>query len=77
MASEERKQQNNVIKEQNVHNALGAGEPEAETDAFQCGRCKNVRLFLLYIVGFSVADLIRCSTRLDTGKLKLVLQTSQ
>jgi hypothetical protein len=44
MASEERKQKNSEINQQNVHNALGAGEPEAETDAFQCGRCKNVRL---------------------------------
>lgn len=43
MASEERKQKNNEINQLNVHNALGAGEPEAETDAFQCGRCKNVR----------------------------------
>lgn len=47
MASEERKQKNEAINEQNVHNALGAGEPEAETDAFQCGRCKNVRFLYL------------------------------
>ncbi|KAG8704157.1 RNA polymerase II elongation factor [Ceratobasidium sp. 395] len=43
MASEERKQKNSEINQQNVHNALGAGEPEAETDAFQCGRCKNYK----------------------------------
>ncbi|KAG9118631.1 RNA polymerase II elongation factor [Ceratobasidium sp. 392] len=43
MASEERKQKNDQINQQNVHNALGAGEPEAETDAFQCGRCKNYK----------------------------------
>ncbi|KAF8599177.1 transcription elongation factor [Ceratobasidium sp. AG-I] len=43
MASEERKQKNNEINQLNVHNALGAGEPEAETDAFQCGRCKNYK----------------------------------
>ena len=43
MASEERKQQIDDMKQQNVHNALGAGEPEAETDAFQCGRCKNYK----------------------------------
>lgn len=43
MASEEMKQKNNALNEQNVHNALGAGEPEAETDAFQCGRCKNFK----------------------------------
>ncbi|KAL5638708.1 hypothetical protein ACGC1H_003163 [Rhizoctonia solani] len=43
MASEERKQQNSALNEANVHAALGAGEPEAETDAFQCGRCKNYK----------------------------------
>lgn len=43
MASEERKQKNSEINQLNVHNALGAGEPEAETDAFQCGRCKNYK----------------------------------
>ncbi|KAF8756507.1 Transcription elongation factor [Rhizoctonia solani] len=43
MASEERKQQNSALNEANVHAALGAGEPEAETDAFQCGRCKNFK----------------------------------
>ncbi|KAF8747738.1 Transcription elongation factor [Rhizoctonia solani] len=41
MASEERKQQNSALNEANVHAALGAGEPEAETDAFQCGRCRT------------------------------------
>ncbi|KEP50986.1 transcription factor S-II, central domain protein [Rhizoctonia solani 123E] len=43
MASEDRKQQNSALNEANVHAALGAGEPEAETDAFQCGRCKNYK----------------------------------
>ncbi|CAE7176078.1 unnamed protein product [Rhizoctonia solani] len=43
MASEDRKQQNSALNAANVHAALGAGEPEAETDAFQCGRCKNFK----------------------------------
>ncbi|KDN37837.1 hypothetical protein RSAG8_09891, partial [Rhizoctonia solani AG-8 WAC10335] len=43
MASEERKSQNSALNAANVHAALGAGEPEAETDAFQCGRCKNYK----------------------------------
>ncbi len=44
MASEERKQANELLEAKNLHNSLAAGEPEAETDAFQCGRCKQVRL---------------------------------
>ncbi|EPS96952.1 hypothetical protein FOMPIDRAFT_1025179 [Fomitopsis schrenkii] len=41
MASEERKAANNKIKEENLFKALGAEEVQAETDAFQCGRCKQ------------------------------------
>lgn len=43
MASEERKAADAKIEAQNLFNTLGAGEQEAETDAFQCGRCKQVR----------------------------------
>src|SRR5882762_4102141 len=42
MASEERKAADNKIKEQNFQSSLGAGEQQAETDAFQCSRCKQV-----------------------------------
>lgn len=42
MASEERKQADGLLNAQNLHNSLAAGEQEAETDAFQCGRCKQV-----------------------------------
>ncbi|KAF7986887.1 hypothetical protein HWV62_12642 [Athelia sp. TMB] len=41
MASEERKAADSKIKEQNFQSSLGAGEQQAETDAFQCGRCKQ------------------------------------
>lgn len=41
MASEERKAANSKIMEDNLFKALGAGEVQAETDAFQCGRCKQ------------------------------------
>ena len=41
MASEERKAANARIAEENLFKTLGAGEQEAETDAFQCGRCKQ------------------------------------
>ncbi|EPQ53091.1 transcription elongation factor [Gloeophyllum trabeum ATCC 11539] len=41
MASEERKAADNKIKQENLFNSLGAEEQQAETDAFQCGRCKQ------------------------------------
>ncbi|KAI0048175.1 transcription elongation factor [Auriscalpium vulgare] len=41
MASEERKAADSKIKEDNLFLAMGAAEQQAETDAFQCGRCKQ------------------------------------
>ncbi|CCL98876.1 uncharacterized protein FIBRA_00883 [Fibroporia radiculosa] len=41
MASEERKAADNRIIQENLFKALGAEEVQAETDAFQCGRCKQ------------------------------------
>ncbi|KZT01942.1 transcription elongation factor [Laetiporus sulphureus 93-53] len=41
MASEERKAADSKIMEENLFKALGAEEVQAETDAFQCGRCKQ------------------------------------
>ncbi|TDL15784.1 transcription elongation factor [Rickenella mellea] len=41
MASEERKALDRQIQETNLHKSLGAGEKAAETDAFQCGKCKQ------------------------------------
>jgi len=41
MASEERKAADDKIKQENLHNSLGAEQQQAETDAFQCGRCKQ------------------------------------
>jgi transcription elongation factor S-II len=41
MASEERKAADSKIQSDNLFNSLGAGEVQAETDAFQCGRCKQ------------------------------------
>jgi len=41
MASEERKAENSKIKEANLFSSYAAAEQEAETDAFQCGRCKQ------------------------------------
>ena len=42
MASEERKQADKKISEANFYNSLGSEEMAAETDAFQCSRCKQV-----------------------------------
>lgn len=41
MASEERKAADNKIKEENLFKSLSAEEQQAETDAFQCSRCKQ------------------------------------
>lgn len=43
MSSEERRAADQKIKEENFFKSLGAGEQEAETEGFQCGRCKQVR----------------------------------
>ncbi|KAG6331369.1 hypothetical protein ID866_7720, partial [Astraeus odoratus] len=41
MMSEERRAADQKIKEENFFKSLGAGEQEAETEGFQCGRCKQ------------------------------------
>jgi len=41
MASEERKAADNKIIQDNLFKTLGAEDGQAETDAFQCGRCKQ------------------------------------
>ncbi|KAF9449213.1 transcription elongation factor [Macrolepiota fuliginosa MF-IS2] len=41
MASEERKAADSKIKEENLFKSLSAAEQQAETDAFQCSRCKQ------------------------------------
>ncbi|KAG7085565.1 hypothetical protein E1B28_003121 [Marasmius oreades] len=41
MASAERKAADEKIKNDNFFASLGAGEQQAETDAFQCSRCKQ------------------------------------
>ncbi|KAJ8497065.1 hypothetical protein ONZ51_g749 [Trametes cubensis] len=45
MASEERKAADAKIAQENLFKTLGAEEVQAETDAFQCGRCKQVCAF--------------------------------
>lgn len=41
MMSEERRSADQKIKEENLFKSLGAGEQEAETEGFQCSRCKQ------------------------------------
>lgn len=41
MMTEERRAADQKIKEENLFKSLGAGEQEAETEGFQCGRCKQ------------------------------------
>jgi len=41
MASGERQAANRKIVEENLFKSMGAAEQQAETDAFQCGRCKQ------------------------------------
>lgn len=41
MASEERKAADKKIEEENFHKSLSAAEKQAETEAFQCSKCKQ------------------------------------
>lgn len=53
MASGERQAANRKIVEENLFNSLGAAEQQAETDAFQCGRCKQVSRYVVLMVAFA------------------------
>ena len=50
MASAERQAENKKIEEENLFKSLSAEEKQAETDAFQCSRCKQVSDVLVKIV---------------------------
>lgn len=43
MASEERKAENRKLVAENLFKAQAAAPQQAETDAFQCGKCKQRR----------------------------------
>lgn len=53
MASEEQQALNRKIVEENLFKAQGAAPQQAETDAFQCGKCKQRRT-IYYQVCLSV-----------------------
>jgi hypothetical protein len=69
MASEERKAADSKIVEENFHNSLGAEEQQAETDAFQCGRCKQVCLYPALrrkLIAFGIAEKMPLQASADT-----------
>jgi transcription elongation factor S-II len=41
MASDERREENQKLQEQNIHNAKGAAPKNATTNEFMCGKCKQ------------------------------------
>lgn len=46
--TEERRAADQKIKEENLFKSLGAGQQEAETEGFQCGRCKQASRLCIY-----------------------------
>lgn len=73
MASGERQAANRKIAEDNLFNSLGAAEQQAETDAFQCGRCKQVRRSMLLKVCF--ADIPRRENAVTARHKPVVLMS--
>ena len=73
MASEERKQKDKTLQEENLFKSLGVGEQQAETDAFQCGRCKQVCTSAIWPTEHLRNE---TSARQCIAKLRLVLQTN-
>lgn len=64
MASEERQAADKKIQEENLFKTLGAEEVQAETDAFQCGRCKQVSVDMFWIaVGILILGKRKCRYR--------------
>lgn len=63
MASGERQAANRKIAEDNLFNSMGAAEQQAETDAFQCGRCKQVRSLMIHRAILADAPQRKCRYR--------------
>ncbi|KXN91541.1 Transcription elongation factor S-II [Leucoagaricus sp. SymC.cos] len=61
MASEERKAADIKIKEQNLFKSLSAAEQQAETDAFQCSRCKQRKCSYLFDEPTNDSETLRSS----------------
>lgn len=67
MASEERKAADNKIIQENLFKTLGAEEVQAETDAFQCSRCKQVSIHQLSIDKFPLTLSFAAEMPIPTG----------
>ena len=63
MASGERQAANRKIVEENLFNSFGAAEQQAETEAFQCGRCKQVCSSVVHGVVLADAPQRKCRYR--------------
>lgn len=63
MASGERQAANRKIAEENLFNSMGAAEQQAETDAFQCGRCKQVCSSVIHRVMLANVPQRKCRYR--------------
>jgi hypothetical protein len=73
MASRERQNANRKIAEENLFNSFGAAEKQAETDAFQCGRCKQVSWSMMLRVPF--ADVLRRENAVIARRKLVVLMS--
>lgn len=63
MASGERQAANRKIAEENLFNSFGAAEQQAETEAFQCGRCKQVCSSIIHKIVFAHTAQRKCRYR--------------
>jgi hypothetical protein len=77
MASAERKAENAKIQEQNLFNTLAAAEQEAETDAFTCGRCKQVRRGVCSMVELGLIARTVDSRSAGIGRRRRAARTSR
>lgn len=60
MASEEQKAANRKLVEKNLFLAQGAAPQQAETDGFQCGKCKQRRtMYVSYFPLFRAVEGMR------------------
>lgn len=64
--SEERRAADRKIKEENLFKTLGAGEQEAETEGFQCGRCKQASRLVIACPFFPI-DVLQAQVPLPSG----------
>jgi transcription elongation factor S-II len=77
MASAERKAENAKIQEQNLFNTLAAAEQEAETDAFTCGRCKQVRRGVCSMAKLGLIARTTNSQSVDIGRRRRAAPTNR